>query len=159
MGITLACMLVFIVAGYTKISHALGWTFGFTALLFLPLGVSFLELARQARLQATINNTLVRRTITIGQPDVQLVGTKVNWTATPPIVYLTVQTDQDITPKQVRLVQEFISKEIGRPYQLVFFVSEIKQVTAQEPEESPEPVPPLLPPVQAPVLHQPPSRL
>ncbi|MEQ8998838.1 MAG: TIGR00341 family protein [Coleofasciculus sp. B1-GNL1-01] len=156
LGITLACMLVFIVAGYTKVNHALSWTFGFTALLFLPLGVSFWELARQARLQATINNTLVRRTITIGQPEVQLVRTKVNWTAKPPIVYLTVETDQEITPKQVRLVQEFISKEMRHPYQLVFFVSEVKQVTTQEPEESPEPVPPLLPPAQAPVLHQPP---
>jgi len=162
LGITLACMLVFILAGYTKVNHALGWTFGFTALLFLPLGVSFWELARQARLQATINNTLVRRTITIGQPEVQLVRTKVNWTATPPIVYLTVETDQLITPKQVRLVEEFISKEMKRPYQLVFFVSEVKQVTAEEPDEPDEPdkpqkpVPPLLPPAQAPVLHQPP---
>ena len=41
LGITLACMLVFIVAGYAKMNHALGVAFGLTALLVFPLGASF----------------------------------------------------------------------------------------------------------------------
>lgn len=144
LGITLACMLVFIAAGYTKISHALSWTLGFTSLLVLPLGISFWELTRQVRLQASINNTLVRRTVTIGQPEVQLMRTKVNWTANPPIVYLSVQTETEITPKQVRLVEEFISKEMGKSLKIVFLVSEVKQVRAERDKERDIVVPPPL---------------
>ncbi|WP_228061090.1 TIGR00341 family protein [Coleofasciculus sp. LEGE 07092] len=144
LGITLACMVVFITAGYTKMNRALGWTMGLTALLFVPLGASFLQLVRQERLQATINNTLVRRTVTIGQPEVELLRTKVNWTAKPPIAYLTVQTDQEITPKQVRLVQEFISREMNQLFKLVFLVSEVKQVTAEGEIPTDVPAPPIL---------------
>ncbi|MEM9508944.1 MAG: TIGR00341 family protein [Cyanobacteria bacterium P01_E01_bin.35] len=38
LGITLACMIVFVLAGYTQVSHALGWTFALTSLMLIPLG-------------------------------------------------------------------------------------------------------------------------
>ena len=41
LGITLACMLVFIIAGYTEPNRALSWTFSLTMILFIPLGLSF----------------------------------------------------------------------------------------------------------------------
>lgn len=144
LGITLACMLVFIAAGYTKASRALGWTLGLTFLLLLPLGASFVRLVRQSRLEATIKSTLVKRTVTIGQPNVELISTKVNWTTKPPTVYLNVQTEKKISPKQVRLVEEFISREMNQSYRLIFFVSEIHQVTAEDREESDIPALPLL---------------
>ncbi|HBE19691.1 MAG TPA: DUF389 domain-containing protein [Cyanobacteria bacterium UBA11149] len=144
LGITLACMVVFIAAGYTKVSHALGWTVGLTFLLILPLGASFFRLVKQSQLEATIKDTLIKRTVTIGQPNVQLISTKVNWTTKPPTVYLNVQTEKKITPKQVELVQEFISREMKQSYRLIFFVSEIHQVTAEDREETDIPASPRL---------------
>lgn len=160
LGITLACMLVFTVAGYTKMSHAFGWTLGFTALLILPLGASFVELVKQVRLQAAIKKTLVTRTVTVGQPTVELISTRVNWTSSPPIIYLSVRTQKNITPKQVRLVQEFISKEMKQPFTLVFRVSEVKQVTAEGEGAADTPVPPLLrlDSPQAPILPRRPKK-
>lgn len=55
LGITLSCMLIFLFTGYTSLrraSKALGWTLGFTAILLLPLGGSFVQLMKQAQLEA-----------------------------------------------------------------------------------------------------------
>lgn len=144
LGITLACMLVFSMGGYTKISRALGWTLALTAIMLIPLGASFIELVKQARLQAAINKTLVRRTVTVGQPRVELMRTRVNWQANPPIVYLNVRAATEITPKQVRLVQDFIAQEMGQPFELVFLVGQVQQVKAEGTQDTDNDVPPLI---------------
>lgn len=131
LGITLACMLVFITMGYARISHALGWALGFTGLLLLPLGVSFFQLVKQSQLQATLRRNLVNRTITIGQ-QVQLIKTQVNWTQKPPEVYLNVQANKPITPKQVRLVEEFIKKEMKQRFTIIVRVSQVQEVRASD---------------------------
>lgn len=56
LGITLSCMLTFVTTGYTPLNRArkgLGWMLAFTAILLFPLGVSFVELMRQAQLEAS----------------------------------------------------------------------------------------------------------
>jgi len=131
LGITLACMLVFITNGYARISHALGWILGLTAILLLPLGVSFFQLVKQSQLQATLRRNLVKRTVTIGQ-QVQLVKTKVNWTKNPPEVYLSVEANKPITPKQVRLVEEFIEKEMKQHFVIVIRASRVQEVRASD---------------------------
>ncbi len=134
LGITLACMLVFIASGYTELSQSFGWTLAFTCLLFLPLGANFVQLLRQGKLEATIKNILVTRTVTVGQPEVELVRTRVNWSATPPEVFLFVQTKTQITAKQVQLVQNFVSREIGVELILVFLVSEFEEIRGESEE-------------------------
>ena len=131
LGITLACMIIFIMAGYSKANHALGWTMGFTGILLLPLGVSFFQLVQQAQLKAALKGTLVSRTITVGQ-QVQLLSTEVNWAKNPPEVYLNVQANKPITPKQVRLVEEFIRKEMGQPFSIIIRVSAVEEVRGEE---------------------------
>ncbi len=131
LGITLSCMIVFILAGYTQINHALGWTVGLTAILLLPLGASFVELVRQAQLEVEITNKLIHETITVGE-GVNSTKIEVDWTQTPPIVYIILQTDKEITPNQAALVEEFIERKMGQPFKLVFVVSQIKQVTSQD---------------------------
>jgi uncharacterized hydrophobic protein (TIGR00271 family) len=131
LGITLACMLVFITTGYARVSHALGWTLGLTSILLLPLGASFFQLVKQSQLQATLRRNLVNRTITIGQ-QVQLVKAEVNWTENPPEVYLDVQTDKPITPKQVQLVQKFIEKEMKQHFTIVVRASRVHEVRASD---------------------------
>lgn len=131
LGIALACMLVFILKGYTKVSHALSITLGLTSILLIPLGISFFNLVRQAQLQALLRKTLVNRTVTIGQ-QVQLVGTKVNWRTSPPEAHLTVLAHKPITSKQVRLVEQFVAHEMKQPFKIIVRVSQIQEVQADE---------------------------
>jgi uncharacterized hydrophobic protein (TIGR00271 family) len=130
LGITLACMLVFISAGYTKFSHALSWALGLTSILLIPLGISFFQLLKQAQIHNSLKTLLLKRTITVGQM-VELRHTAVDWSAEPPKVYLNVRAKEPVTPRQVRLVEEFIHKEIGRPFILVFQVEQIREVRAE----------------------------
>jgi len=142
LGIILACMLVYIIASYADVNRSLGWTLAFTSLLLLPLGGNFLELLRQAQFQAAVNKTLRDRTLTLTQPGITFIDSKMDWTTTAkPTVYLFVSldtTNAEITPKQVRLVEKFLSKEMNRDLDLVFVVSEVRPITSDEPEVLPE---------------------
>jgi uncharacterized hydrophobic protein (TIGR00271 family) len=143
LGITLACMFVFILAGYTRVNHALGWTSFLTALLVLPLGTSFVNLIQQQRLEAEINRKLINETITVGQ-GVQNIRIEVIWTKKPPLVYVILATDKEVTSKQVQLVTDYISQRMGKEFDLVFNVIPVKKVTAEEPIITPEPNKPKL---------------
>ena len=127
LGIVLACMVVFILAGYSEISQALGWTIILTSILLLPLGASFLQLVRQAQLTTEITNKLIEDTITVGE-GVDRTSIEVDWTKNPPIVYITLQTDKEINTKQAKLVENFISRKMGRPFELVFIVDKIMRI-------------------------------
>ncbi|MFB2839368.1 DUF389 domain-containing protein [Floridanema evergladense] len=138
LGIILACMLVFIIAGYAKYNHALSWTLALASVLVIPLGISFFQLLRQAQLHYTIKTILLNRTITFGRM-MELKQTDVDWSAKPPEVFLRVQSKKSVTPNQVRLVEEFLSQEMGRPFTLVFQVNQIQEVRAKDTVESPKP--------------------
>lgn len=131
LGITLACMIVYILAGYTEVNHALGWTIALTGLMILPLGASFLELVRQAHLETEITNKLINETITVGE-GVAKTNIEVDWTKEPPIIYVTLQTHKEIFPNQAALVEEFITRKMGRPFEIIFMVNEVKQVTRRD---------------------------
>ena len=134
LGITLSCMIVFILAGYTEINHTLGWTFALTGILVIPLGASFVELVRQAQLTQGVTDALnMTITVTEGVDDAVI---EVDWTENPPVVYILLQTNKDIVPNQVRLVEKFIEERMGQPFKLVFFVNKFTQVTAEEPTET-----------------------
>jgi uncharacterized hydrophobic protein (TIGR00271 family) len=80
LGITLSCMLIFLMAGYTPLERArqaLGWTLAFTGILLIPLGISTFELVRQAQLEASLKQALLNRTITFQR--VQLIKSDTNW--------------------------------------------------------------------------------
>lgn len=129
LGITLSCMLTFLLAGYTLLERArkaLIWTLALTAILLIPLGFSFTELVRQARLEASLRKALLNRTITFGR--VTLINSNTNWLINPPQIRLTVRTQEPITPKQVKLLEEFVIREMGRPFTLIFEVSQVKEV-------------------------------
>ena len=141
LGITLSCMIVFILAGYTRINHALGWTLALTGILVLPLGASFIRLVRQAELTQGVTDAL-SMTITVSE-GVDNAVIEVDWTEDVPIVYILLQTDKEVFPNQVALVEDFIEKRIGQTFKLIFFVNKFTQVTAEElleaePEITPE---------------------
>ncbi|MEP6524914.1 DUF389 domain-containing protein, partial [Microcoleus vaginatus DQ-U2] len=87
LGITLSCMLTSLMAGYTPLHRAgkaLLWALALTAILVIPLGVSFAELIEQAQLEASLKRALLNRTITFQR--VELIKTDTNWLAKPPEV-------------------------------------------------------------------------
>ncbi len=137
LGITFSCMLTFVITGYTPLNRArkaLGWMLAFTAILLLPLGVSFVELMRQAQLEASLKRALLNQTITFQR--IELVKSDVNWLSEPPQVRLTVRSMGVLTPKQVRLVEEFVEKEMGQQFTLIFQVSQVEEVRRENQAKS-----------------------
>ena len=129
LGITLSCMLTSLMAGYTPLHRAgkaLLWALGLTAILVIPLGVSFAELIEQAQLEASLKRALLNRTITFQR--VELIKTDTNWLAKPPEVRLSVRSSEALTPKQVQLLEAFVEKEMGQPFTLIFQVSQVEEV-------------------------------
>ncbi|GAB4309410.1 MAG: DUF389 domain-containing protein [Geminocystis sp.] len=138
LGITLACMIVFIISGYTKPSQALGWTSLLTLLLIIPLSASFYRLIQQQRIEREIRAKLVNETITVGTgvEDTQI---QVIWTTQTPTIYVTMETDKEITPNQVRLVQDFLNQRLQREFELVFYVVPLHRITTEIPTDNPQP--------------------
>lgn len=137
LGITLSCMLTFLMAGYTPLHRArkaLFWALGLTAILVIPLGVSFAELIEQAQLEASLKRALLNRTITFQR--VELITTDTNWLAKPPEVRLIVRSSEALTPKQVQLLEAFVEKEMGQKFTLVFQVSQVDEVRRSAPDKS-----------------------
>lgn len=134
LGITLACMLTFLIAGYTPLHRArrpLIWTIILTTIITIPLGVSFLQLTRQTRLEASLKRALLNRTITFQR--LVVIKSDVNWLTNPPQVRLNVRAKGVVTPRQVQLLEEFIAKEMGQQFQLVFEVAQVEEVRNAQP--------------------------
>ncbi|MFN3927063.1 MAG: DUF389 domain-containing protein [Pseudanabaenaceae cyanobacterium] len=133
LGITLACMITFLLQGYTpwvQARKALVVAGALTSVLLVPLGISFWELVRQSRLESSLKQALLNRTITFQR--LELVNLQTNWLVYPPEVRLTVHSREEITPKQVRLIEEFVEKAMGQPFSLVFEVSQLREVRREE---------------------------
>ena len=133
LGITLSCMLTFLLAGYTPLHQArkaITWTLAFTAILLIPLGASFTRLIRQAQLETSLQRALLNRTVTFQR--LQLLQFNTNWLTKPPVVRLSVRAKEPVTPRQVQLLEEFIEREMGQPFTLVFEVGQVQEVRRQE---------------------------
>jgi uncharacterized membrane protein len=135
LGITLACMLVFLLAGYAPLRQARKPLIGaitLTSILLLPLGISFAQLVGQARLESSLRKALLNRTVTFQR--LELADLKINWVSNPPQARLTVYAKQPVTPRQVELLESFVAEEIGRPLQLIFLVSYVQEVRSDRPK-------------------------
>jgi uncharacterized hydrophobic protein (TIGR00271 family) len=134
LGITLSCMLTFLLAGYAHLRHArkaLSWAAVLTMLLIIPLGISFTRLVRQAQLRSSLEQALLNRTVTFQR--LELIKTDVNWLLKTPVVRLNVRAKEPVTPRQVQLLEAFISREMGQPFTLIFEVAQIEEVRRSEP--------------------------
>lgn len=132
LGITLACMLTFLLIGcsaFRRARKALCLTVLLTTVVAVPLGIGFAQLVRQAQLETSIRRALLNRTITFQR--VVLLNSDTNWLTTPPEVRLQVRSQDPVTPKQVRLLEEFLAREMGQPFRLVFEVGEFQEVRSQ----------------------------
>lgn len=144
LGITLSCMLTFLLTGYTPFRQArkaLGWTIALTSTLLIPLSIGFAELVRQNRLETNLQAALINRTVTFQR--IELLDIDTNWLTQPPQVRLSVRTQEPVTPKQVQLLEAFVEQAMGQPFRLIFTVSEVEEVTREGAGASPEPNTPL----------------
>jgi uncharacterized hydrophobic protein (TIGR00271 family) len=129
LGIALSCMLTFLVVGYTSFKRArkpLIWTLALTGILLIPLGVSFARLIRQAQLQTSLERALLNKTVTFQR--LELLKSETNWLVNPPVVRLNVRAKEAVTPRQVQLLEEFIEREMGQSFTLIFEVGQVEEV-------------------------------
>ena len=130
LGITLSCMVAFWLAGYSPLIRArrpIQMTLILTSLLVVPLGLSTFELWRQNRLQSSVRRALLDGTVTFQR--LQLVDMQTDWLGDVPVVSLVVYAREPVTPKQVKLLEDFLEDEMGRPFQLFFQVSALEEVS------------------------------
>ncbi|MBD2570199.1 DUF389 domain-containing protein [Anabaena lutea] len=129
LGISLACMLTFLLTGYSPLHRArkaLLWALALTGILLIPLTVGFTQLVRQAQLENNLQKALLNRTITFQR--LELLKTDTNWLNNPPQVRLSVRAQSPVTSKQVSLLEAFLEKEMGQAFTLIFEVSEVKEI-------------------------------
>jgi len=131
LGIALACMLVFVCAGYAPLHQArkpLVIAIVLTSILLMPLGFSFSRLVQQARLQNSVKKALTNRTVTF--QTLELTNVNFNWLAKPPQIVLSVNAKEAVTERQVELLEDFLSKETGQQFTLIFIISRVEEVQA-----------------------------
>jgi hypothetical protein len=74
---------------------------------------------------------LLNRTVTFQR--LELLRTEVNWLTTPPEVRLNVRAREPVTPRQVELLEQFISREMEQPFTLIFQVGQVEEVRRSQP--------------------------
>jgi uncharacterized hydrophobic protein (TIGR00271 family) len=147
LGITLACIVVFIFGGYYFDTHnvrkSLFWFLGMTGLLVVPLSFSFLQFVRRGQLADAIRTSLQTETITFGQTAeliaLEIRGNSYPWSSQPVNVILRIRSTEMLTSNQVRLVQDFLKRRFGQAFRLHVRISEYREITADSPPPKPEP--------------------
>jgi uncharacterized hydrophobic protein (TIGR00271 family) len=147
-----------ITLGLSRPELAIGWrrrrlslgSLVLTSLLLLPLSGSFLNLLRQARrtavleqVEQAIDASLRKETITLGQ-NADLVGIRIDWAQNPPLIRAMVRVSRpDLpTPRQVEAVQTFINSRQPIRFRLIVQRSLVDVVG---PPSAPNPPDPALP--------------
>jgi uncharacterized hydrophobic protein (TIGR00271 family) len=133
LGITLSCMVAFLVAGYIPLARArrgLTLTVALTGVLLLPLGITLARLVQQVNLEYSLQRALLDKTITFQRT--QLLSLDANWLSSPPEVRLVVITSEPLTPNQVRLLEDFVEREMGQPFQLIFEINQVQEVRRRQ---------------------------
>ena len=133
LGISLACMVVFLRAGYAPLRQAGKPLLGailLTSILIIPLGLSFSRLVQHARLQRSIREARTNGTVTF--QELELTNLRVSWLEKIPHVFLSVNAKEAVTEKQVELLESFLKKEIGQQFTLIFTISRVEEVRAEQ---------------------------
>jgi uncharacterized hydrophobic protein (TIGR00271 family) len=132
-GITLACMIVFRLAGHVKSADRTAFITAavLTAILAVPLGAGLVELLRYDRLESALSTALRTQTVTFRH--VELIQMRVDWLKSPPVATLTVRSTQAISPAQVSDLEQFARERTGQKFTLVFEVTPLVEVHGATP--------------------------
>ncbi len=116
----------------------------FSTMIVVPLFISLWNPVHESYLALNLRKILLNQTIIAGH-HVELIKTRVDWTKKPPEVDVIVQARESITPKQVRLVEEFVRQKMQQDFKLVFLVTLVEEVRSEDqhlsPVTLPEPTP------------------
>jgi uncharacterized hydrophobic protein (TIGR00271 family) len=131
LGILLAGMIVFSVAGYAhrRAGPALGWTVALVAIIVVPLALSLQNLVRESVLEIALRHALTTQTATFQHAT--LVSSQFDWLSDPPTATLLVRSEAVLTSHQVELLEAFAQHATGQRFRFVIDVSEIQRVTSQ----------------------------
>jgi len=133
-GITFAAIIVFLLMGYGPMKRAgrgLGVSLALLVCLMIPLALSMRELLIEHEMSSNIKELLREKTYTF--KDVQLSKVEVKRFRKPMLVTATVvSSGSGINANQVRLVQDFLTKETGIPIEFRLRVIPSMVVTAIE---------------------------
>ena len=129
LGIALACMIVYVITGRFKrhSRYALTVTGVVAIALTFPLVESFLEIARESRVEAQIRKELITNTVTFKRT--RLVDAAFDWNAHPLQARLSVSSGSALSASQVRDLEAFLARRLRRPVKLVLDVSRYDIVT------------------------------
>jgi uncharacterized hydrophobic protein (TIGR00271 family) len=134
-GITIAGAVVFLAMGYAQLRRAkrgLMISAALLGLLTTPLALSMNEMILENRLSGKVRQILQEKTYTF--KDVRVRDVEIRKYRRPLVAIATVFTDQQIRPKQVSMVQDFLAKELGLPLELRIKVVPLTEITAKSPE-------------------------
>jgi uncharacterized hydrophobic protein (TIGR00271 family) len=129
LGIALACMAVYVGAGLLGRHDrvALITTLAIAIALLFPLGASFYELVREARIETDIRHELTADTVTFQQ--VRLVSASFDWYTVPVSARLDVNATTPLRPSQIQELETFVARKTGQRLRLVVLVSPYEVVT------------------------------
>ena len=131
LGISLACTIVYVIAGYTRddnqFSRTLSWgvSAALMLLLFVPLGLSSVDLVRKSRLNYSMRTLLTNSTL-LARRDVELLETRILWNVSE--IELVVQATEPITSEEVSIIEQAVASELGQPFRIFFNVVEATRV-------------------------------
>ena len=146
LGIALACMIVYLVAGGIERHSRLGivTTALCTAALLIPLSASSIEIVRESRIEAAIRRELLANTVTFRR--VSLIAAHFDWYVNPVAVRLDVSSDRPVSPSQVHDLEQFVRRRTGRTVSMTINVSRYDTVTdAAASQATPQPATPNVP--------------
>ena len=137
-GINLACLAVYVLSGYalsSELTRSLSWgvSAALIIMLTIPLGISFWRVLSDARAKDSLRYILSQNSV-IQRPDVEIMRSQVDWRTEPPSLKLTVRADKKITSEEVGMVEQILTKQLRRPYQVVFYVTPSQTVWSSEVE-------------------------
>lgn len=135
-GINLACLVVYVVAGYARsseLARTLSWgvSLFLIIMLLIPLGIRFFQLVNHAQINNSIREILVTRSL-VDRPDVEVERVSISWRRKPPTVLVTARSTDAITPEEVALVEELLKQELTLSLKVIFDVTPARLVESTQ---------------------------
>ena len=135
-GINLACLGVYVLAGYARsseLARTISWGVSFLliVLLTIPLGISFFQLVNHAQVNNSVREILVTRSL-VYRPDIEVDKISINWRKTTPEVLVVARTPNQITPEEVALVEQLLKQELALSLKVIFDVTPARLIESNQ---------------------------
>ena len=135
-GINLACLGVYVLAGYARsseLARTISWGVSILliVLLTIPLGISFFQLVNHAQVNNSVREILVTRSL-VDRPDIEVDKISINWRKTTPEVLVVARTANQITPEEVAIVEQLLEQELALSLKVIFDVTPARLIESNQ---------------------------